>query len=128
MLDAKAGWDEADPAARSRRRTARPGARQSSSTRTSPARFVHSHDYLAMEQLLEVHSSGRFDLVIIDTPPSRNALHLLDAPGRMKEFFESRLLKLARGALPLAAVHRGIEALLPGGRSGARRRLPARHR
>jgi anion-transporting ArsA/GET3 family ATPase len=46
-----------------------------------------------MEQLLDVHASGRYDLVIIDTPPSRNALDLLDAPGRMKEFFGSRLLR-----------------------------------
>jgi anion-transporting ArsA/GET3 family ATPase len=46
-----------------------------------------------MEQLHDLHASGRYDLVIIDTPPSRNALDLLDAPGRMKEFFGSRLLK-----------------------------------
>ena len=56
-------------------------------------RFVHSHDYLAMDQLHELHASGRFDLIIVDTPPSRNALDVLDAPGRMKEFFGSRLLK-----------------------------------
>ena len=35
----------------------------------------------------------KYDLVVIDTPPSRNALDLLDAPGRMREFFGSRLLK-----------------------------------
>jgi anion-transporting ArsA/GET3 family ATPase len=46
-----------------------------------------------MERLHELHASGRFDLVVIDTPPSRNALDLLDAPGRMKEFFGSRLLR-----------------------------------
>jgi anion-transporting ArsA/GET3 family ATPase len=46
-----------------------------------------------MEQLHDLHASGRYDLVIIDTPPSRNALDLLDAPGRMREFFGSRLLK-----------------------------------
>jgi anion-transporting ArsA/GET3 family ATPase len=56
-------------------------------------RFVHSHDYIAMERLHELHASGRYDLLIIDTPPSRNALDLLDAPGRMKEFFASRLLR-----------------------------------
>jgi anion-transporting ArsA/GET3 family ATPase len=43
--------------------------------------------------LYDLHASGRYDLVIIDTPPSRNALDLLDAPGRMKEFFGSRLLR-----------------------------------
>jgi anion-transporting ArsA/GET3 family ATPase len=56
-------------------------------------RFVHSHDYIAMERLYEIHASGTYDLVIIDTPPSRNALSILDAPGRMKEFFGSRLLR-----------------------------------
>jgi hypothetical protein len=54
---------------------------------------VHSHDYLAMEQLHEIHATGDFDLVVVDTPPSRNALDILDAPARMVEFFGSRLLK-----------------------------------
>jgi len=61
--------------------------------RNITGRFVNSHDYLAMEQLHDLHASGRYDLVVIDTPPSRNALDLLDAPGRMKEFFGSRLLR-----------------------------------
>jgi anion-transporting ArsA/GET3 family ATPase len=43
--------------------------------------------------LHEVHASGRYDLVVVDTPPSRNALDLLDAPGRMTEFFGGRLLR-----------------------------------
>jgi anion-transporting ArsA/GET3 family ATPase len=46
-----------------------------------------------MEQLHELHATGSYDLVVIDTPPSRNALDLLDAPGRMKDFFGSRLLR-----------------------------------
>jgi anion-transporting ArsA/GET3 family ATPase len=54
---------------------------------------VHSHDYLAMERLHELHASGEYDLIVVDTPPSRNALDVLDAPGRMKEFFGSRLLR-----------------------------------
>ncbi|HRB04205.1 MAG TPA: ArsA-related P-loop ATPase, partial [Ilumatobacteraceae bacterium] len=61
--------------------------------RNITGRFVNSHDYLAMEQLYDLHASGEYDLVVIDTPPSRNALDLLDAPGRMREFFGSRLLK-----------------------------------
>ena len=92
MLDTKAGWDELI------RRHA-PNAQVRSSVLANPlyqnitSRFVHSHDYLAMDQLHELHASGRFDLIIVDTPPSRNALDVLDAPGRMKEFFGSRLLK-----------------------------------
>ncbi|MFT3852561.1 MAG: ArsA-related P-loop ATPase [Ilumatobacteraceae bacterium] len=92
MLDTKAGWDELI------RRHA-PDARLRDQVLANPlyknitSRFVHSHDYIAMERLQELHASGRYDLVIIDTPPSRNALDLLDAPSRMKEFFGSRLLK-----------------------------------
>jgi len=92
MLDTKAGWDELihrhapDAATRDR-------VLANSLYRNITGRFVNSHDYLAMEQLHDLHTSGHYDLVIIDTPPSRNALDLLDAPGRMREFFGSRLLK-----------------------------------
>ena len=92
MLDTKAGWDELIE------RHA-PDARLRDSVLANPlyqnitSRFVHSHDYLAMERLHELHSSGKWDLIVVDTPPSRNALAFLDAPGRMKEFFGSKLLK-----------------------------------
>ncbi|WP_162942144.1 ArsA family ATPase [Desertimonas flava] len=92
MLDTKAGWDDLI------RRHA-PDATVRESVLSNPlyqnitGRFVHSHDYLAMEQLHEVHASGAYDLVVVDTPPSRNALDVLDAPARMVEFFGSRLLR-----------------------------------
>ena len=92
MLDTKAGWDELI------RRHA-PDARTRDAVLANPlyqnitARFVHSHDYLAMERLHELHASGEYDLIVVDTPPSRNALDVLDAPGRMKEFFGSKLLR-----------------------------------
>ncbi|MDQ1519320.1 MAG: hypothetical protein QOI55_393, partial [Actinomycetota bacterium] len=54
---------------------------------------VQSHDYIAMERLYEIHSSGEYDLIIIDTPPTRNAIDFLEAPKRMAEFFSSRLLR-----------------------------------
>ncbi|MFM8267276.1 MAG: ArsA family ATPase, partial [Ilumatobacteraceae bacterium] len=57
------------------------------------SRFVNSHDYLAMEQLHHLDAAGEFDLVVVDTPPSRNALDLIDAPQRMREFFASSLLR-----------------------------------
>ncbi|MHB8668940.1 MAG: ArsA family ATPase [Acidimicrobiales bacterium] len=56
-------------------------------------RFVQSHDYIAMERLYEIHTSGRYDLIIVDTPPTRNAIDFLRAPERMAEFFSSRLLR-----------------------------------
>ncbi len=57
-------------------------------------RFVQSHDYIAMERLYEIHASGTYDLVIVDTPPTRNAVDFLDAPERMEDFFTSRFLRL----------------------------------
>ncbi|MCU1395364.1 MAG: putative anion transporting ATPase [Ilumatobacteraceae bacterium] len=92
MLDTKAGWDELI------RRHA-PDATLRDTVLANPlyqnitGRFVQSHDYIAMERLHELHASGRYDLVIIDTPPSRNALDILDAPAKMMEFFGSRLLR-----------------------------------
>ncbi len=57
------------------------------------ARFVQSHDYIAMERLFDLHASGEFDLIIVDTPPTRNAIDFLDAPARMADFFGGRLLR-----------------------------------
>jgi anion-transporting ArsA/GET3 family ATPase len=57
-------------------------------------RFVQAHDYIAVERLYELHLDGVYDLIVVDTPPTRNALDLLDAPARMSEFFSSRLLRL----------------------------------
>ncbi|HXQ62880.1 MAG TPA: ArsA-related P-loop ATPase [Acidimicrobiales bacterium] len=61
--------------------------------RNISGRFVQSHDYIAMERLFEIHSEGIYDLIVVDTPPTRNALDFLDAPERMAEFFSSRLLR-----------------------------------
>jgi anion-transporting ArsA/GET3 family ATPase len=92
MLDTKKGWD--DLIARQAPTAAvRDQVLANPLYRNITGRFVNSHDYIAMEQLHDLHASGGWDLVIIDTPPSRNALDLLDAPGRMREFFGSRLLK-----------------------------------
>jgi anion-transporting ArsA/GET3 family ATPase len=56
-------------------------------------RFAQGHDYIAMERLYELHEEGSYDLLVVDTPPSRNALDLLDAPSHMADFFSSRLLR-----------------------------------
>ncbi len=73
--------------------------------RTVTSRFAHSHDYLALERLHDLRASGRYDVVVVDTPPSRSALDVLDAPRRTAEFFSSRLLRW----------------LVPAGRSAAAR-------
>lgn len=52
-----------------------------------------TQEYMAMEKLYELHADGGYDVIVIDTPPTRNALDFLDAPRRMTDFFESRVLK-----------------------------------
>ena len=92
MVDMAKSWDELvmrhapDP---------RVGERLLANTlyRTLTREFVQSHDYIALDHLVSLSDQDRFDLVIVDTPPSGHALDLLDAPGRMIEFFESRLLR-----------------------------------
>ncbi len=56
-------------------------------------RFARSYEYIAMERLHELKAEGRFDLLVVDTPPSNDALDFLDAPERMAEFFSSGLLR-----------------------------------
>src|SRR4029078_1872932 len=58
---------------------------------------VQSHEYIAMERLYEIHVSGTYDLIVVDTPPSRNAIDFLEAPQRMADFFSSRLLRWLTG-------------------------------
>ena len=52
-----------------------------------------TQEYMAMEKLYELHAEGGYDVIVIDTPPTRNALDFLDAPKRMTDFFESRVLR-----------------------------------
>lgn len=47
-----------------------------------------------MEKLFEIHQEQRYDLLVLDTPPSRNALDFLDAPRRLTQFIEGRSLQL----------------------------------
>jgi anion-transporting ArsA/GET3 family ATPase len=92
MLDTKASWDDL---------VLRHAPNEETAYRildnhlyaTVTGRFVQSHDYIAMERLYDLHSSGRYDLIIVDTPPTRNAIDFLEAPARMAEFFGGRLLR-----------------------------------
>jgi anion-transporting ArsA/GET3 family ATPase len=53
-----------------------------------------TQEYMAMEKLYELHAGGRFDLVVVDTPPTRNALDFLDAPRRLTRFLDNRIFRL----------------------------------
>ena len=84
-----------------------------------------SQEFTAIAKLYDLQRDGGFDLLVLDTPPSRNALDFLDAPGRLTSFLEGRALKtllrptglgvgmrvLGRGASPLFAVLRRITGI-----------------
>ena len=53
-----------------------------------------TQEYMAAETLHLLHDDERFDLVVVDTPPSRNALDFLEAPGVLARFLDHRLFKL----------------------------------
>jgi len=58
------------------------------------AALAGSQEYMAMEKLYEIHAEGRYDLLVLDTPPTRNALDFLDAPKRLTQFIEGRALQV----------------------------------
>jgi anion-transporting ArsA/GET3 family ATPase len=92
MLDTKQSWDEL-VAAHAPDAGTRDAILANPLYENITSRFVQSHDYIAMERLYEIHASGRYDLIVVDTPPTRNAIDFLEAPERMADFFSSRLLR-----------------------------------
>jgi anion-transporting ArsA/GET3 family ATPase len=73
-----------------------------------------TQEYMAMEKLYELVQSKEFDIVVVDTPPTRNALDLLDAPRRLTRFLENRLFRalLVPTRMSLRAVSVATQALL----------------
>ncbi|MEE6169945.1 MULTISPECIES: ArsA family ATPase [unclassified Mycolicibacterium] len=67
-----------------------------------------TQEYMAMEKLGQLLAEDKWDLVVVDTPPSRNALDFLDAPKRLGSFMDSRLWRM------LLAPGRGIGRLVTG--------------
>ncbi|MEI7746062.1 MAG: ArsA-related P-loop ATPase [Actinomycetota bacterium] len=65
-----------------------------------------TQEYMAMEKLYELSASGLFDVVVVDTPPTRNALDLLDAPRRLEQFLTNRVTRTL-----LAPTRRGLRAV-----------------
>ena len=67
-----------------------------------------TQEFMAMEKLYELHVESDFDLVVVDTPPTRNALDFLDAPGTLTRFLDHPLYKVVmaptRGVLKVASV------------------------
>jgi anion-transporting ArsA/GET3 family ATPase len=78
--------------------------------------FAGTQEYMAMEKLgqldKDARKSGRWDLIVVDTPPSRSALDFLDAPERLSSFLDGRFMKLllvpARGPARLMTAGFGM--------------------
>jgi len=56
--------------------------------------FAGTQEYMAMEKLGQLQASGDYDLVVVDTPPTRSALDFLDAPQRLTTFLDGRMIKI----------------------------------
>jgi anion-transporting ArsA/GET3 family ATPase len=92
MLDMKRTFDEiveahADPD-RAAQILANPFYQSLSSS------FAGTQEYMAMEKLGQLHRTDEWDLIVVDTPPSRSALDFLDAPQRLGRFLDGRLIRL----------------------------------
>jgi anion-transporting ArsA/GET3 family ATPase len=92
MLDMKRTFDEVvlthtDPA-RAEEIFANPFYQAMSST------FSGTQEYMAMEKLGQLRARDDWDLIVVDTPPSRSALDFLDAPARLSRFLDGRMLRI----------------------------------
>ncbi len=93
MLDAKATFDELvrrhAPDEETRDRILANRVYQQLS-----AALAGSQEYMAMEKLFELYAEDRYDLLVLDTPPTRSALDFLEAPRRLMQFIEGRALQV----------------------------------
>jgi anion-transporting ArsA/GET3 family ATPase len=116
MLDQKGAWDalverHAPPEARARI-LKNPFYQHLSQT------FAGSQEYMAIEQLCLLAESGDYDLIVVDTPPTRHALDFLEAPQRLGDFLDKSVIKwfvrpyFNAGWSALRAVNRSVGFLL----------------
>ncbi|GAA0263930.1 ArsA family ATPase [Cryptosporangium japonicum] len=110
MLDMKRTFDEVvlahtDPA-RAEEIFANPFYQAMSSS------FSGTQEYMAMEKLSQLRAADEWDLIIVDTPPSRSALDFLDAPQNLARFLDGRLLKLLLA--PAKTGGRGVLKVMSG--------------
>ncbi|MGH6656859.1 MAG: ArsA family ATPase [Actinocrinis sp.] len=111
MLDMKRTFDEivvdhADPE-RARQILANPFYQSLS------ASFAGTQEYMAMEKLGQLRAAGEWDLIVVDTPPSRSALDFLDAPDRLGSFLDGRLIRILSAPAKVGGM--GAFKLLAGG-------------
>ena len=79
--------------------------------------FAGTQEYMAMEKLgqlrAQADADGRWDLIVVDTPPSRSALDFLDAPARLGSFLDGRLIRILTA--PARGAGRGLGQLMAAG-------------
>ncbi|GAA3025392.1 ArsA family ATPase [Actinokineospora globicatena] len=81
--------------------------------RTISSSFSGTQEYMAMEKLGQLATEGSWDLIVVDTPPSRSALDFLDAPQRLSTALDGRMLKLLTA--PARASGWGIRKVVSAG-------------
>ncbi len=108
MLDAKRTWDEVIERHAPDEKT-RDAVLQNRIYQELSNAVAGSTEYMAIEKLFELHHEGRYDLLVLDTPPTRNALEFLEAPERLSRFVDSRSLSffLKPGRLGMKVLGRG---------------------
>lgn len=113
MLDMKATWDGVihrfapSPEARDRILANR-------YYRLASTRLAGSHEFMAMQRLYELAESGDYDVVLLDTPPSRHALEFLQAPSRLSGLFDEGVMtwiSMPRNSRGMKALQRGSEVV-----------------
>ncbi|MEV6600473.1 ArsA family ATPase [Actinoplanes sp. NPDC051346] len=92
MLDMKRTFDEVVQAHTSPQRAAEIFANPFYQAMSST--FSGTQEYMAMEKLGQLRSREEWDLIVVDTPPSRSALDFLDAPARLSRFLDGRMLRM----------------------------------
>ena len=93
MLDVKATFDELI-AEHARSAEQRDAILRNRIYRSLSGSVAGAQEYMAMERLHQLVATGRYDRIVLDTPPARNALDFLDAPGRLLRFLEGRSLRM----------------------------------
>ncbi|WP_148100383.1 ArsA family ATPase, partial [Streptomyces sp. NL15-2K] len=92
MLDMKRTFDEIVEAHADRERAA--AILGNPFYQSLSAGFAGTQEYMAMEKLGQLRARDEWDLIVVDTPPSRSALDFLDAPKRLGSFLDGRLIRL----------------------------------
>ncbi|WBO64794.1 ArsA family ATPase [Streptomyces camelliae] len=92
MLDMKRTFDEVVEAHADRERAA--AILANPFYQSLSAGFAGTQEYMAMEKLGQLRAKDEWDLIVVDTPPSRSALDFLDAPKRLGSFLDGRLIRL----------------------------------